>query len=70
VEGIEGHEGLDDVLRRLEHDDAFRQRLTTRPQEALDGYELTTEDLDTLARHLDGSGAAPGFADLFAADEG
>jgi hypothetical protein len=59
-------EGLDEVLRRLEHDSEFRERLVTEPRGALEGYQLTTEELETLARHLDGSGAAPGFGDLFA----
>jgi hypothetical protein len=62
-------EGLDDALDRLRADENFRSRLAEDPTAALAGYDLSTEDLWVLVKHLDPDGHPPaaGFAELFSA---
>jgi hypothetical protein len=60
-------EGLDDALERLRRDAEFRNLVADDPRAALAGYDLTAEDLQVLAKHLDPDGLRPaGFAALFA----
>jgi len=40
--------GLDEVLRRLDTDSDFRQQLEVEPAAALEGYDLSADDLTTL----------------------
>jgi hypothetical protein len=40
--------GIDDVLQRLSADPDFRQQLEVEPAAALEGYDLTADDLTTL----------------------
>jgi hypothetical protein len=59
-------EGLDAALERLRQDAGFRNLVADDPRAALAGYDLTAEDLQVLAKHLDPDGLRPaGFTALF-----
>ena len=46
--------GLDDALERLVTDPGFRELIAADPQAALDGFDLTTEELGVLASAIGG----------------
>lgn len=41
-------EVLEEILARAMEDDVFRARLLRRPREALDGYSLSTQELQAF----------------------
>lgn len=41
-------QALEEVLARAMEDDRFRERLLAAPAEALDGYDLSAEELQAL----------------------
>lgn len=44
--------GIDDVLERLVSEPGFRDDLSRDPKRALDGYDLSADDLEVLASEL------------------